>query len=68
VGKKHWEIQGGGSIVMWATIDGLILNWSKTVYLWSIRSDQRFLLTKYGGGEVDVARYGNGRSGTNVSV
>jgi len=29
---------------------------------------QRFLLTKYGGGEVDVARYGRDRRGTNVSV
>jgi len=29
---------------------------------------QRFLLTKYGGNEVDVARYGRGRRGTNVSV
>jgi len=29
---------------------------------------QRFLLTKYEGGEVDVARYGKDRRGTNISV
>jgi len=36
--KKHWEVRGGGKHSDVSYDRWIMLNWSKTVYLWSIRS------------------------------